>query len=102
MVISLADQGIHNFRSISQLLKALHDVIKVHRSLLMDGKILHRDISENNIIITDPEEAGDFVSMLIDLDLAKELSSGPSSAQHYMGTMQFMAIKVLLGISYTY
>ena len=60
-----------------------------------------RDISENNIIVTDPGEAGGFAGMLIDLDLAKELSSGPSGARHRTGTMQFMAIEVLLGISHT-
>ena len=40
--------------------------------------------------------------MLIDLDLAKELDSDPSGARHRIGTMEFMAIEVLKGISHTY
>jgi serine/threonine protein kinase len=68
----------------------------------VNGKILHRDISENNIIITDPGEADGFAGMLISLKLAKELSSGSSGARHRKGTMQFMAIEVLLGYSHTY
>ena len=39
--------------------------------------------------------------MLIDLDLAKE-GKGPSGARHRTGTMEFMAIEVLLRISHTY
>ena len=42
------------------------------------------------------------MGMLIDLDLAKELSSGRSGARCHTGTMEFMAIEVLFGISHTY
>ncbi|SLM34569.1 serine threonine-protein kinase sgk2 [Lasallia pustulata] len=82
--------------------QGLRDALKVHRSLYMDGKILHRDISENNIIITDPGMADGFKGMLIDLDLAKEEGKGPSGARHRTGTMEFMAIEVLQGTSHTY
>ena len=85
-----------------KLLEALRDAIKAHRSLLIDGKILHRDISENNIIVTDSKETDGFVGLLIDLDLAKELESEPSGARYRTGTMEFMAIEVLLGYSHTY
>lgn len=40
--------------------------------------------------------------MLIDLDLAKELNTGPSGARHRTGTMEFMAIEVLQGHTHTY
>jgi len=40
--------------------------------------------------------------MLIDLDLAKELDSGPSGARHRTGNMEFMAIEVLEGRAHTY
>ncbi|OAX76912.1 hypothetical protein ACJ72_08795 [Emergomyces africanus] len=40
--------------------------------------------------------------MLIDLDLAKEVGSGRSGARHRTGTMEFMAIEVLLNIDHTY
>ena len=87
---------------VRTFLEALRDAIKAHESLLMDGKVLHRDISENNIIVTDPKKADGFVGRLIDLDLAKELDREPSGARHRTGTMEFMAIEVLLGYSHTY
>ncbi|KHO00536.1 serine/threonine-protein kinase Sgk2 [Metarhizium album ARSEF 1941] len=102
LAISPAGRSITQFKGVIELLEGLCDAIKVHRSLYTDGKILHRDISENNIIITDPENADGFKGMLIDLDLAKEEGKGPSGARHRTGTMEFMAIEVLLGISHTY
>jgi len=80
---------------------ALRDAIKAHRSLYLNGNILHRDISENNIIITDPENADGNSGMLIDLDLAKEIGTR-SGARHQTGTMEFMAIEVLLNVDHTY
>ena len=88
--------------AIRELLTTLRDAIKAHRSLYLKGNILHRDISENNIIITNPKETGGFAGMLIDLDLAKVLGSGRSGARHQTGTMEFMAIEVLQGIDHTY
>jgi len=102
LVISPAGRGIRDFQSIKELLKALRDAIKAHRSLYLMGNILHRDISENNIIITDPKKANGFTGMLIDLDLAKEIGSGRSGARHQTGTMEFMAIQVLRNVSHTY
>ncbi|KAL8663744.1 MAG: hypothetical protein Q9168_008038, partial [Polycauliona sp. 1 TL-2023] len=102
LVISPGGRAIRDFRSIPELLEALRDAVKAHRSLYMKGKILHRDISENNIIITDPKEAGGFTGMLIDEDLAKEIGSGRSGARHQTGTMEFMAIQVLQRVAHTY
>ena len=102
LVISPAGRAISKFDSIEELVAALRDAIKAHKSLYIQGKILHRDISENNIIITDPEKADGFTGMLIDLDLAKEVGSGRSGARHQTGTMEFMAIQVLQRVAHTY
>ncbi|EEH33097.1 hypothetical protein PAAG_04150 [Paracoccidioides lutzii Pb01] len=102
LVISPAGRPIYKYESPLELLTALRDAIKAHRSLYLNGSILHRDISENNIIITDPEKADGHSGMLIDLDLAKEVGSGRSGARHQTGTMEFMAIEVLLNIDHTY
>ena len=102
LVISPAGRALRNFQSQLELLKALRDAIKAHRSLYTKGKILHRDISENNIIITNPKEADGFTGMLIDEDLAKEIGSGRSGARHQTGTMEFMAIQVLQRADHTY
>jgi serine/threonine protein kinase len=102
LVVSPAGQPLHAYRSVEELLKALRDTTQSHKSLLKDKKILHRDISENNIIITKAATKEDPKKMLIDLDLAKELDSLPSKASHQTGTIQFIAIEVLQGkITYT-
>ncbi|KAM4062554.1 hypothetical protein HRG_011264 [Hirsutella rhossiliensis] len=92
LVISPAGRAIHKHKKKSELLGALRDAIKAHRSLYLKGNILHRDISENNIIITDSKTTG-HMGMLIDLDLARELGSGRSGARCRTGTMEFMAIE---------
>ncbi|XMA19891.1 hypothetical protein WAI453_012682 [Rhynchosporium graminicola] len=102
LVTSPAGRPLHKYQSVRELLEALRDAIQGHRSLLEDGKILHRDISENNIIITENPAEGTPKGRLIDLDLAKELDSMPSGARHRTGTMQFMAIEVLEGKGHTY
>ncbi|KAK3331428.1 serine/threonine-protein kinase Sgk2 [Apodospora peruviana] len=102
LVVSPAGRVISGFRTIKELLESERDAIKAHRSLYIKGKILHRDISSNNIIITNPETANGFKGMLIDLDLAKVRDSGPSGARHRTGTMQFMAVEVLRKTDHTY
>jgi hypothetical protein len=102
LVISPPGRAIHEFASVEELLEACRDFIKGHRSLYCEGRILHRDISENNLIITDTKQEGDPRGTLIDLDLAKGLDGGPSGARHRTGTMEFMAIEVLEGRPHTY
>ncbi len=67
--------------------------------MLLDGGILHRDISLNNIIMTNPKEAGGFSGMLIDLDLAVRVDKAGKNEQteaHAMtGTLEFIAIELL-------
>jgi Fungal protein kinase len=61
----------------------------------------YRDISLNNLIITDSENE-DPKGRLADLDLAKELESDQSGARHQTRTMEFMAIEVLKAMAETY
>ncbi|KAI1655018.1 hypothetical protein F4813DRAFT_392009 [Daldinia decipiens] len=102
LVVKPAGRPLHTYRSVKELLATFRDAIKGHRSLLVDGRILHRDVSENNIIITEPATECDPRGRLIDLDLAKELDAVPSRASHRTGTMRFMAIEVLEGKGHTY
>jgi hypothetical protein len=101
LVISPPGRPINEFKSVREFLEGCRDSIKAHRSLYNEGKILHRDISVNNFIITDAEGEGDPRGMLIDLDAATELDSG-SSGGHNNGTLEFMAIEVLEGGADTY
>ncbi|KAI5862977.1 serine/threonine-protein kinase Sgk2 [Durotheca rogersii] len=102
LVVSPAGRVISDFRNIKELLEPMRDAIRAHRSLYTVGNILHRDISSNNILITEPRTENDFKGMLIDLDLAKVRDSGPSGARHQTGTMQFMAVEVLCKVDHTY
>ncbi|EER43194.1 serine/threonine protein kinase Sgk2 [Histoplasma capsulatum H143] len=102
LVISPAGRPIYKYKSPLELLKVLHNAIKAHQSLYLDGNILHQDISENNIIITNPDKADGHMGMLINLDLAKEVGSQQSGARHQTGTMEFMAIEVLLNTDHIY
>ena len=88
LVISPPGRAIDQFRSIKEYLQALRDAIKGHKSLYHDAGILHRDISVNNIIITDAENDADPRGMLIDLDLAKELKNGRIGGKHPTGTVR--------------
>jgi len=80
---------------------ALCDAVKAYRSLLVRAKILHRDISENNIIITDPKMANGCTGMLIDLDPAI-VGGERTGTRHQAGIMEFMTINVLRGVEHTY
>ncbi|KAL9098225.1 MAG: hypothetical protein Q9163_006079 [Psora crenata] len=102
LVVSPPGRALHTFESVLEFLEACCDAIKGHRSLYQEGEILHRDVSVNNVIITDAENREDPKGMLIDLDLAKQLDHGLSGARHRTGTMEFMAIEVLEGAAHTY
>ena len=102
LAISPASRALRIFSYVEELLTALRNAIKGHRSLYIDGGILHRDISENNIIITDLTRTNEFGRMLIDLDLAKVVGSGRLGARHQTGTVEFMAIQVLQKAAHTY
>ncbi|CAD6499010.1 BgTH12-04664 [Blumeria graminis f. sp. triticale] len=85
-----------------ELICGLRDAIKGHQSLYMETKILHRDISMNNIILTDPKRNDGCHGVLIDLDLAISLTDDDcsESSKTLTGTMEFMAIGLLK--EYTY
>ena len=99
LAVTPAGRPLSLFRTVPELLRALRDAIRAHRSLFLDGKILHRDISMNNVIITDPHETDGFSGMLIDLDLATNVDdegkNERSGAQRMTGTLKYMAIEVV-------
>ncbi|KAG6093686.1 hypothetical protein E4U30_004094 [Claviceps sp. LM220 group G6] len=97
LAVTPLGRPLDEFESILELLECLHDAIKVHRSLYMESVILHGDISVNNIIMTEPAKADGYKGMLIDFDLAHDITKGPSGARFRTGTIEFMAIGVLLG-----
>lgn len=87
-------RSLHRYDSVLEALQALADAVKAHRSLYLDGKILHKDISPANIIIPDNTADGKLKGWLIDLDLAVETCE-PYVPFKASGTYIFKAIGVL-------
>lgn len=75
----------------------MRDAVRGHRSLLVDGLVLHRDVSVNNVLITLPtdERPDGFKGCLLDLDHA--ITSDPlghhSGAPERTGTFEFMSTR---------
>ncbi|CAD6499453.1 BgTH12-03569 [Blumeria graminis f. sp. triticale] len=80
-----------------ELICGLRDAIEGHKSLFIDSKILHPDISTNNIILTDPKLNDGYYGVLIDLDLAISMSDDSCSADAKLltGTMEFITLGIL-------
>lgn len=77
------------------------DLVQALKSLYVDGKILHRDIAIKNAIIVHQCNDDRARGVLIDLDLALDLSDA-HSPQPLIGSDGFMAIGILLGEVHTY
>lgn len=94
-VNSPAGRPLHTFKTRLELLKALRDAVKGHRSLFKDARILHQDVSAYNIIITDSPNENVPKGILIDLDVAMDLDVGPRKPGEVTGTRPFMSIGIL-------
>ena len=102
VVVSPAGRPLQTFKNRLELLQVLRDAVKGHRSLFQDAKILHQDVSPQNIIITDAEHDGDPKGILIDFDVAMNLADGPRTPSEVVGTRPFMAIGILRKRRHTY
>ncbi|KAI0883699.1 uncharacterized protein GGS22DRAFT_165863 [Annulohypoxylon maeteangense] len=100
-VLSPLGRRLSTFQTREELLQALRDAIKGHRSLLQNARILHRDVSEDNIVIVDDTSVNSPKGILIDLDSALDLEAGPNRRQ-ITGTRAFMSIGILRKHSHTY
>ncbi|KAI1418377.1 FunK1 protein kinase [Hypoxylon sp. FL1857] len=101
IVTSPVGRPLHTFRFLLELLEVFRDIIKCHRSLFHDAKILHQDISPGNMIILDDQDEGKPKGILIDLDSAVELTEDSDAESGLTGTRPFMAIGVLKGECHT-
>jgi hypothetical protein len=101
LAFSPAGRPLRDFRSVRKFLAGMRDAIRAHKALFIGGKILHRDISEHNIILTDPKKNDGFSGMLIDLELAVAVGADgkneQTGAHHMTGTLDFMALEILEG-----
>ncbi|KAA8894390.1 hypothetical protein FN846DRAFT_922999 [Sphaerosporella brunnea] len=82
-----------HFGTYTNLLVSIKQAIEAHRHMYTQHRVLHRDVSKNNILLH-PSGPGGF---LIDFDLAIFAErSRVTGASHRTGTFDFMARDVLL------
>ena len=84
------------------MLSALRDAIRVYQSLHVKARILQRDISENNFIITDLRTPNGFTGLLINLDLVRPVRSERIEARHQTRTLEFISFQVLQKVAHIY
>ncbi|EIM86489.1 uncharacterized protein STEHIDRAFT_121423, partial [Stereum hirsutum FP-91666 SS1] len=91
------------FRSLGEMIGVLRDAIQGHQFLAKES-ILHRDISQGNIlIIPDSTERG-YHGVLIDLDFAINLKEHTRATigDERSGTRAFMSGEILTGRPYSF
>ncbi|KAH6904387.1 hypothetical protein BKA70DRAFT_1507805 [Coprinopsis sp. MPI-PUGE-AT-0042] len=69
---------VHEFQTELELFCAFKDAIRGHRALL-HRKVLHRDVSINNILLGKPNASEGWRGVLIDLDMAIMIDRDPKS-----------------------
>jgi len=94
---------IDEFTDPAELLLAMRDAVRAHRALLIDGHILHRGISLNNIVITTPSQSprtDGFNGFLIDLEhaISSDAIGRYSDIPERTGTLEFMSTDGLWGL----
>ncbi|KAL6814661.1 hypothetical protein V8C40DRAFT_255178 [Trichoderma camerunense] len=94
---------IYEASSPRALLVGLKACIIGHESLRLKVGLLHRDVSIDNLMINEEEEAPLQRGFLIDLDLAiEETRTGTSRAKRKTETRAFMAIGALHGVEHSF
>lgn len=87
------DRTLEDFTDVHEMVTAVRDASEAHRQAVVRAKVLHRDVSVGNIMITlkDDEMKG----FLIDWDLCLDLTKEGAAQSERTGTWQFTAIRLL-------
>ncbi|KAH9975124.1 hypothetical protein BGW80DRAFT_1204651, partial [Lactifluus volemus] len=94
LVLETVGMPLNHFKSTRQLCEVIRDAIVAHTAAYNKTRILHRDVSAGNILITDKG-----TGMLIDWDLSKKVKEdGDANPRRHSrtGTWQFISIARLL------
>ncbi|KAF8125081.1 hypothetical protein EV363DRAFT_1351495 [Boletus edulis] len=86
----IVGRPLFKYECTKQLVAAVFDALKAHAHAVEHARILHRDISAGNIILTDEGKG-----LLIDWELAKLMSERGSRRPDRTGTWQFMSANLL-------
>ncbi|KAG2133726.1 hypothetical protein DEU56DRAFT_913842 [Suillus clintonianus] len=90
MVLKPRARPLYQFRSRSEFLTAIRDILKVQKFAVEQRHILHRDCSLNNAMIGD-DDGG----MLIDWEFAVDIVRGDKYSVGGTGTIPFMSRSLL-------
>ncbi|KAJ1675946.1 hypothetical protein EV182_000273 [Spiromyces aspiralis] len=92
IVMEPVGKPLRFLESVPELIIVLHDAMKCHSAILSECRILHRDISTNNILVVRPE-SGLVRGMLIDFDCAIDMEGSEGEARtEITGTHPFMSV----------
>ncbi|KAI0066746.1 hypothetical protein BV25DRAFT_1820814 [Artomyces pyxidatus] len=93
LVLDTIGRAIETFDSTRQLCKGLCDALEAHWIAFSKAKVLHRDISTGNVLLTEDGSEG----LLIDWDLCKIIEDEQAPRQEWRtGTWQFLSAALLM------
>ncbi|KAF8710173.1 hypothetical protein AX14_013330 [Amanita brunnescens Koide BX004] len=76
-ILSCIGSPLQHFKNLKELLSALRDIVKVHKYLYYEGRMLHRDVHIENVMITSHTDKA--MGQLIDMDFVA--TNRPSSVK---------------------
>ncbi|KAJ1958146.1 hypothetical protein EC988_000467 [Linderina pennispora] len=90
-------EPLRSIKSEVELICVLYDAMQCHTALVEDCKLLHRDISTNNILVV--RQNGKARGLLIDFDNAVRLDVQKGDSRRVRtGTLPFMSLNNLRGV----
>ncbi|KAJ2074851.1 hypothetical protein GGH13_001035 [Coemansia sp. S155-1] len=95
IVMSQIGQRLHTLESVDEFITVVCDVMRCHNAIFKYCQILHRDISDNNILVI--KQDGIARGLLIDFDCAIDMSIERTEPPRpeMTGTLPFMSINNL-------
>ncbi|KAJ2872008.1 hypothetical protein GGH93_004364 [Coemansia aciculifera] len=95
IVMSQIGQRLHTLESVDEFITVVCDVMRCHNAIFKYCQILHRDISDNNILVV--SQNGIARGLLIDFDCALDTSIERTEPPRpeMTGTLPFMSINNL-------
>ncbi|ORX71442.1 hypothetical protein DL89DRAFT_313708 [Linderina pennispora] len=96
LVMSPVGEPLETVESVHELIVVLGDAMRCHTEVLRRCNILHRDISNNNILVV-REEGKQPRGLLIDFDCAVDVNEHQAPNPENVGTFPYRSINNLFG-----